>query len=146
MVHFEVVHVSQLLAQLLEQGRIEVTGEYAKKVTYHDPCYLGRHNDVYDEPRSVLGQIPGLELVEMVDHHANSLCCGGGGGGVWMEVAKEERFSNLRVEQARAADAEVLVTACPYCVTNFEESRLTLGYEEQLEVKDIIEILAEVMS
>ena len=145
MVHFEVVHVSQLLAELLEQGRIEVSGEYDKKVTYHDPCYLGRHNDVYDEPRNVLNRVPGLDLVEMADHHSNSLCCGGGGGGVWMEVPKEERFSNLRVEQARAVDADVLVTACPYCVTNFEESRLTLGYDEQLEVKDITEILAEVM-
>jgi len=145
MVHFEVVHVSQLLSQLLADGRIELPGEYAKKVAYHDPCYLGRHNDVYDEPRNVLGQVPGLDLVEMADHHANSLCCGGGGGGVWMEVIKEERFSNLRVEQARAAQADVLVTACPYCVTNFEESRLTLGYDEQLEVRDITEILAEVM-
>jgi Fe-S oxidoreductase len=145
MVHFEVVHIAPFLAELVEQGRLTIAGEYSKKVTYHDPCYLGRHNGIYDEPRAILERIPGLELTEMPDHHAKSLCCGGGGGGIWMEVPKEERFANLRMEQARETGAEVLVTSCPYCISNFEESRLTLGLGEVLEVRDITEILGEVV-
>ncbi len=145
MVRFEVVHISQLLLELIESGRLELSGEYAKKVTFHDPCYLGRHNGIFEQPREVLLRVPGLQLLEMTDHHEDSLCCGGGGGGIWMETPKEQRFSNLRVQQARQAGARVLVTSCPYCVTNFEESRLTLEYEDDLEVRDITEIIAEVI-
>ncbi len=144
-VNFEVVHITQYLSELINEGRIELTGEYGKKVTFHDPCYLGRHNDIYDEPREVLMKIPGLELVEMADCRKDSLCCGGGGGGVWMETPKDERFSNLRLEQARDTGAEVLATSCPYCITNFEESRLTLEYDEVLEVKDVVEIIQAAM-
>ncbi|MBI2922229.1 MAG: (Fe-S)-binding protein [Planctomycetes bacterium] len=144
MVNFEVLHISQLLLPLLREGRLKVTGEYRKKVTYHDPCYLGRHNGIYDEPREVLRHIPGLDLVEMRDTRQNSLCCGGGGGGVWMETPKKERFSNLRVKQAVDAGAAVLATACPYCITMFEESRLGLEAEGSLEVRDITEIVRDV--
>ena len=114
-------------------------------MTYHDPCYLGRHNDIYDEPRQALKKIPGLELTEMADSLEDSLCCGGGGGRIWMETLKGERFSDLRLEQAVDVGAEVLVTACPYCITHFEESRLTLGDSESFEIKDITEIIAEVI-
>jgi len=145
MVHFEVVHISQYLLELLDQGRLELTGEYCRKVTYHDPCYLGRHNGLYDEPRAVLNRIPGLELVEMTDRREDSLCCGGGGGRIWMDTPKDERFSNLRVQQAKEVGADVLATSCPYCITNFEESALTLEYEEILEIKDITEIVQEVL-
>ena len=145
MVNFEVIHMSQYLLELLDEGRLELTGEYAKKVTYHDPCYLGRHNNVYDEPRNVLKKIPGLEFLEMADSRKNSLCCGGGGGRIWMDTPKEERFSDLRLVQASEAGAQVLATSCPYCITNFEESRLNLEYEDILEVKDITEIIQEVI-
>jgi len=144
-VNFEVVHIAQYLAELIKAGRLELSGEYGKKVTYHDPCYLGRHNNIYDEPREVLQKIPGLELTEMPDAFDDSLCCGGGGGRIWMETLKGERFSDLRLEQAVAAGAEVLATACPYCITHFEESRLTLGDDAVLEIKDITEIIAEVI-
>jgi len=145
MVHFEVVHVSQYLLELVTAGRLEFTGEYAKQVTYHDPCYLGRHNDIYDEPRDLLKKIPGLELVEMPDWGQDSLCCGGGGGRIWMDTPKEERFSDLRVDQAKTVGAKVLATACPYCITNFEESRLNLEYDQILEIQDITEIIQEVI-
>ncbi len=144
-VNFEVSHVSQYLFQLMREGRLKPTKEYAKKVTYHDPCYLGRHNGIYDEPREVLKKIPGLELIEMADVRENSLCCGMGGGRIWMETAKEERFSNLRLEQAIGVGAEVLVTSCPYCVTQFEDSRLTLKEGEAIQIKDITEILQEAL-
>jgi Fe-S oxidoreductase len=142
-VNFEVIHISQYLFQLVQQGRLKLTGEYKKRITYHDPCYLGRHNDIYEEPRAVLGMVPGARLAEMPDTRRNSLCCGGGGGGIWMETAKGERFADLRLAQARGTGAEVLVTACPYCITNFEESRLALGDNADIEIKDITEIVRE---
>ncbi len=143
MVRFEVVHISQLLAQLVREGRLTLSKGYGRKVTYHDPCYLGRHNGIYDEPREVLGRVPGLELREMADARQGSLCCGGGGGRIWMDTPRAERFSNLRIEQARQTGAEVLVTSCPYCIANFEESRLALGESADIEIKDITEIIAE---
>jgi Fe-S oxidoreductase len=145
MVNFEVVHMCQFLLELFKEGRLEIVREYAKPVTYHDPCYLGRHNGIYDEPREILRSIPGLTLSEMASSRNNSLCCGGGGGGVWMETTKGERFSDLRLDQARAAGAEVLVTACPYCITMFEDSRLTLELEDKIEIKDITEVVQMVI-
>ena len=144
-VHFEVVHISQFLFDLMREGRLELTGEYGKKVAYHDPCYLGRHNGLYEEPREALRKVPGLELVELPDTLEDSLCCGGGGGRIWMETVKGERFSDLRIEQAMEVGAEVLVTSCPYCISNFEDSRLTLDVAEKIDVKDITEIIQEVM-
>ncbi|MEN8245346.1 MAG: (Fe-S)-binding protein [Thermodesulfobacteriota bacterium] len=144
MVNFEVVHLSQYLMELVESDRLEINGEYARKVTYHDPCYLGRHNDIYAAPRDLLEKIKGLELTEMADSHQDSLCCGGGGGRIWMDTPQDERFSDLRLHQAKESGAEVLATACPYCITNFEESRLNLEFEDVLEIKDIAEIVNEV--
>jgi Fe-S oxidoreductase len=144
-VNFEVTHISQYLFELINDGKLELTKEYGKKVAYHDPCYLGRHNGIYNEPREALKKIPGLELIEMPDSREDSLCCGGGGGRIWMETPKGERFSDLRLEQAMEVGAEVLVTSCPYCITNFEDSRLTLDVVEKLEVKDITEIIQEVI-
>lgn len=145
MVNFEVVFISQYINELVNSGRLELTGEYAKKVTYHDPCYLGRHNGIYDEPRELLQQVTGLTMSEMVDSREKSLCCGGGGGRIWMETPKEERFSDLRVRQAVDAGAEVLVTSCPYCITNFTDSSLDLDEGDTLEIKDITEIILEAL-
>jgi Fe-S oxidoreductase len=144
-VNFEVVHISQYLFELVNEGRLQITKEYGKKVTYHDPCYLGRHNGIYDEPRGVLKKIPGLELLEMAEEREDSLCCGMGGGRVWMETEKSDRFSNLRVEQAIGVGAEILATSCPYCITALEDSRLVMNYADNIEVKDITEILQEVI-
>lgn len=146
MVYFEVVHINQYLLELMDEGRLTLQGEYAKTVTYHDPCYLGRHNGLYDEPREVLKKIPGLELVEMEAHGKNSLCCGGGGGRIWMDTPQEERFSDIRLHQANEVGAQVLATSCPYCITNFEESRLNLEFEAVIEVKDITEIISDMLA
>ncbi len=148
MVNFEVIHMTQFLFDLINEGRLTFSKEYNKKVTYHDPCYLGRHNGIYDEPREILKRIPGLELVEMIDTREDSLCCGGGGGRVWMETVKGERFSDLRIEQALAVGADVLATSCPYCITMLEDSRKTMEDQEAaeaLEIKDITEIIQEVI-
>jgi Fe-S oxidoreductase len=144
-VNFEVIHISQFLFGLVQEGKLEFTKEYGKKVTYHDPCYLGRHNGIFEEPREVLKKVPGLELKEMPESRVDSLCCGGGGGRVWMETQKGQRFSDLRMQQAIDVGAEVLVTSCPYCITMFEDSRLTLNVTEKIEVKDITEIVQEVI-
>jgi len=145
MVHFEVVHMSQFLLDLIEQGRLELTREVPLKVTFHDPCYLGRHNGLYDEPREVLRRVPGVELVEMADNREDSLCCGGGGGRIWMDTPKGERFSDLRVAQALDAGARVLATSCPYCISNFEDSRLALKDDDALRVMDLTEIVREAL-
>src|SRR6185369_10743735 len=145
MVHFEVVHISQLLHSLIAQGRLQLKTEVAKTVTYHDPCYLGRHNGVYDEPREALKQVPGLTLNEMTESRSNSFCCGGGGGRIWMETPKSERFADLRLAQAMGVGAQVMVTACPYCITNFEDSRLNVPGGDAIEVKDITEIIRDAL-
>jgi Fe-S oxidoreductase len=129
----------------MQKGRLELTGRYEKSVTYHDPCYLGRHNGIFDEPREILCGIPGVEFTEMTASRHNSLCCGGGGGRIWMETEKGERFSDLRLEQAREVGADVLATACPYCISMFEDSRLTMGLEDEIEIKDITEIIEEII-
>mgnify|MGYP001817340641 FL=1 len=145
MVNFEVIHMNQYVLELIKEGRLQFSGEFEKSVTYHDPCYLGRHNGIYDEPRELLNKVSGLKLVEMEACRKNSLCCGGGGGRIWMDTPQEERFSDIRLRQAEATGAQILATSCPYCITNFEESRLNLEYEDVLEVKDITEIINEML-
>ena len=140
---FEVVHYTQYLARLIEEGSLKLTKELNKRVAYHDPCYLGRHNNIYDEPRQVLKSIPGLELIELPDSRDESLCCGGGGGRIWMETAKEERFADIRIEQALEVGADVLAIACPYCTLNLEDSLLTMGKGDVLQVVDIAQLVAE---
>jgi Fe-S oxidoreductase len=142
-VNFEVVHISQFLAELIREGRLKPSKEFEKKLTYHDPCYLGRHNGVYDEPRDALKKIPGLKLNEMPESRSNSFCCGGGGGRIWMETPRQERFSDVRLRQALDVGAEVLVTSCPYCISNFEASRETLDVAEKIAVKDVTEVISE---
>jgi Fe-S oxidoreductase len=142
---FEVIHVTQFLAELIETGKLKPEKPLVRKVAYHDPCYLGRHNQVFDEPRRVLQSIPELELVELPDCRENSLCCGGGGGRIWMETRKGERFSDLRLEQAVEAGAEVLAIACPYCMLNFDDSLLTTNREDMLEIRDIAELVSEAL-
>lgn len=144
-VNFEVIHISQFLFQLINEGRLQINKEYAKRITYHDPCYLGRHNGIYDEPREVLKKIPGLVLNEMNESREDSLCCGMGGGRIWMETPMSERFANLRLDQAVEVGAEVLVTTCPYCITNFEDSRVVMNYDDVIQIKDLTEVLQEVV-
>jgi Fe-S oxidoreductase len=153
MVNFEVVHITEFLAELVEKGRLTlpperdpgVKGNLGMKVTFHDPCYLGRHNGIYDQPRDLLEKIPGVELVEMPDFRENSLCCGGGGGRIWAETPKEERFSDLRVAQASEVGADVLATSCPYCISNFEESVLGANGDGAPVVKDVTEVILEAL-
>ena len=145
MVHFEIVHMAEYLFELIQTGRLEINKEYKKTITYHDPCYLGRHNNIFDEPREVLKSVPGIEFNELFESRSESLCCGGGGGRVWMETDKEQRFGALRLQQALDVGAEELVTCCPYCITMFEDSRITMEIEDKIVIKDITEIIQAVI-
>jgi Fe-S oxidoreductase len=140
---FEVVHYTQLLSNLLEAGTLKLSKTLDKKVTYHDPCYLGRHSEVYDAPRNLISAVTGGKLVEMERIKKNSLCCGAGGGRLWMETKPEWRFSDLRIKEACETGASILATACPYCISMLEDSRKTTNKEDEIEVKDISELIAE---
>jgi len=142
---FEVIHYTQYLAQLIREGRLKFSKGLNRKVTYHDPCYLGRHNGIYEEPRDILRSIPGLELVEMPDSFRKSLCCGGGGGKICQDTKKEERLSDVRLKQAMETEASVLAVACPYCLANFEDSKLSASSSDNIEIKDIAELICDVI-
>ncbi len=143
--NFEVLHVTELLLGLLEDGRLKPDKSYPVRVAYHDPCYLGRHNGIYEEPRELLRKIPDLELVELPDAREESICCGGGGGRIWMETKKEERLSGVRVDQAIRIGAKTLALSCPYCMLNFDDTVMTAGKTDILEIRDITEILNSVV-
>jgi Fe-S oxidoreductase len=142
---FEVTHYTQLLSRLMEEGRLKLAKTIDKKVTYHDPCYLGRHSDVWDAPRALLSAVTGGGLVEMKRIRKDSLCCGAGGGRLWMETKPEWRFSDLRIQEACETGAAILATACPYCISMLEDSRKTTNKDDQIEVKDIAELIAEAL-
>jgi Fe-S oxidoreductase len=139
-----VQHVSELIALGLESGKLKLKplADPSKTYTYHDPCYLGRHNGTYDAPRAAIDGIPGLKRVEMEGHcRDRSFCCGGGGLMLFYEPDEEQRMGVVRVEQARKAGADVIVTACPYCLTNIEDAIKVAGLEGKMEVLDLVELV-----
>jgi dimethylglycine catabolism B len=148
-VSYPVRHYTQFLADRIEQIKPILKNELKLKVAYHDPCYLGRVNNIFDEPRALLGAIPGVELVEMSHQRLNSLCCGGGGGGMWLDGFQWEkahtRLSEWRVREAVAANADVLAVACPYEPPRFEDAIKTIQTAGRLKVREIAELLAESM-
>ncbi|MFB6361395.1 MAG: (Fe-S)-binding protein, partial [Halobacteriales archaeon] len=138
------VHYTQFLVGQVDPARLNAKTDEPLTVTYHDPCNLGTHNDVTAEPRRLLSWLPGYEFVDI---ETQALCCGGGGGRMWFEDAVvEQRPSQPIVELAMDVEADVLAVACPFCATNFEEARKTNELEEDLEVRDISELLAEALS
>ncbi len=137
----EAVHYTQLLAELVEKGEIQVKGEVAKKVIYHDPCYLGRHSEEYEAPRQVLGAIPEAEQLEMECCRKESICCGGGGGRIWIETDTGARFGDLRIADAVNKKADIVATACPYCTIMLDSANI----DKKVDIKDIAEILDEAL-
>ncbi len=144
---FKTIHYTTYLAPMMD--KLDFKKELGYKVTFHDPCYLGRHNGEYEAPRDMLKAIPGVELIEMGRCRENSYCCGGGGGGMWLDgfMADHvtERLSERRVREAVETGADVLVVCCPYEVSRFEDAVKSTGNEGKLLVKDIIELVAEAM-
>ena len=139
---FEVSHHSQFIAELLESGKLKPSKPISGTATYHDSCYLGRHNDVYQPPRKVLKAIPGLDLVEMGRSKNTGFCCGGGGGRLWMEE-KGTRISHLRLDDVLKVNAGTLATACPYCMQMFEDAIKAKEKSETVKAKDIAELINE---
>lgn len=146
-VGFEIWHYTEVLAELIKDKKLSFS-EYDKKVTYHDSCYLGRHNEVYEPPREILKSIPGLELVEMSHHRENAFCCGGGGGNFITDMigAGEDSPSRIRVREAMDTGAEILAVACPICLKMLDDAVKTEGFEERLKVQDVAEIVSTAMS
>ena len=138
---FEVYHHSQFLAELIEQGRLKPSGGLEGKVTFHDPCYLGRYNDTYEEPREVLRALPGTELVEMQQHRERSFCCGAGGGLMWVEEESDKRVNNKRAEHALESGSDIVSVACPMCMTMLDDGIKSRKGERDVKVLDIAELL-----
>jgi len=143
----EVEHISQVIAREVKSGKIKFNAvENGNKVyTYHDPCYLGRHNQVYDDPREVLDAIPGLKRVEMSRCRDRSFCCGGGGLMLFYEPKEEQRMGVKRVQMAAEAGANVIVTACPFCMVNLEDAIKVAGLEGKMTAIDLVELVDQEM-
>jgi len=143
---FPVQHYTQVIADLLESGRLTLTNEVNKRVVYHDPCFLGKQNDIYDEPRYILSRIPGLELLEFERSRERSMCCEGGGGRMWAEGTNiEVRLSHQRVRDALDLGAEVVAVACPFCLAMLEDAVKTLDLEDKLQVMDVMELVQQAL-
>ena len=142
---FEVLHTTQLLARRLEEGKLPLTREMKKVVTYHDPCFLGKQNALFDDPRKLIHAIPGITFKELDRSRERSLCCEGGGGRMWVESSSEtaERLAETRVKDAAELGAEIIATACPFCILTLEDAVKTSGHEEKIRVMDVTELLAE---
>lgn len=139
----QVEHHSQFVRDLIKQGRLTLTKELEGETTYHDPCYLGRYNGEYSAPRQVLIQLQKAPPKEMPRSHNHSFCCGAGGSNMWFEVKEETtRMSHIRMREARATGAKRLATACPFCMTMFDDARAATG-DDDFQVKDFIELVAE---
>jgi Fe-S oxidoreductase len=144
--HYEVIHHSQYIARLVREKRITLGAVIGERVTYHDSCYLGRYNEVYDDPRSALQAVPGLELVEMERSRASGLCCGGGGAQVWFENEWQKKpVADIRLEEAMALQPREIATACPFCTIMLSSAAQSHGVTEQVRVRDVAEIVAQAL-
>jgi Fe-S oxidoreductase len=141
--NYDVMHHTAFIDKLLSEGKISLPeGFDERKLTYHDPCYIGRYNDIYDEPRRVLTVLNSNGISEMRRNRNKSFCCGGGGGRAWMEERIGQRVNQTRVNEALSTGAEVLAAACPFCITMFDDGVKGVEAEEHLQIEDISEIVA----
>ncbi|MDJ1474686.1 (Fe-S)-binding protein [Bacillus sp. LS15-K4] len=137
----EVYHHTELLAQWVKEGRLKPVHAIEETVTYHDSCYLGRYNEVYEAPRDILKAIPGVNLVEMARNRETGMCCGAGGGLMWMEETAGSRINVARTEQALAVEPSIIGTGCPYCLTMISDGTKAKEVEEKVQTLDVTEIL-----
>lgn len=153
--HFEVVHHTQIINEIMKSGKLRMrysvesgddSGEQRPVITYHDSCYLGRHNGEFEAPRDIVAALPGVEsVVEMERNREKSFCCGAGGGHMWMDMRLGERINKMRSEQANNTGANIVATACPFCAIMFEDGIKQIDRVEQLKVRDIAELVAETL-
>ncbi|RLA64699.1 MAG: hypothetical protein DRQ89_03290 [Epsilonproteobacteria bacterium] len=140
---FETVHHTELLADLLKSGKLKPEKKVDQKMTFHDPCYLGRHHGEYNAPREILNAIDGVELKEMERTKDTALCCGMGGGNMWYELPEGEHLAKNRLEDIGAVNPEKLATACSYCMINFNSTKAQVGETENIEIEDVAQVLAK---
>ncbi|MFH1620365.1 MAG: GvpL/GvpF family gas vesicle protein [bacterium] len=138
---YEVFHHTEFVQRLIQEEKIHLSKGMSGVVTYHDSCYLGRYNNIYETPRKLLQAIPELKVEEMEQVRSGSFCCGAGGGHLWMDETSGKRISHLRLEQAMRTSAETLAVACPYCLQMLEDA--TRSLESPLQVRDLIELVAD---
>jgi len=140
----QVKHCVQYFADLLDSQKLKFSGKIEKVVTYHDPCFLGKHNSIYDEPRKIIESIPGVSFIEMSMSRKRSVCCEGGGGRMWHDVPGE-RLAEKRIKEALDLGAEIVAVTCPFCLLTFDDAIKTTGNEGKIQVKDIMELIAEAL-
>ncbi len=148
--HFEVQHHTEVFAALIAEGKLQVTEELAEKVTYHDSCFLGRHNDIYEEPRDIIKAIPGAELVEIPGHNREQgFCCGAGGAHMWVEESKGQRINQVRSTQAQdcgqQCGSNIVAANCPFCIQMFDDGIPSVEPDEDKRMKtyDVAELLEQ---
>jgi len=142
---FPVKHYTQYLQELVEAGRLSFSKTLAESLTYHDPCFLGRQNLIYDEPRKLLKKVAPKHFVELDRARETSLCCEGGGGKMWVESAGKGRLAESRVRDAVGIGARTISSSCPFCLLTLEDAVKTTGNDEKLKAKDLTEILADAL-
>jgi Fe-S oxidoreductase len=135
-------HYTQYFADLADKGKLKFSGRVEKVVTFQDPCFLGRHNGIYDEPRKIIESIPGVRFVDLNRSRGRSVCCEGGGGRMWHDIPGE-RLAEVRIKEALDVGAEIMAVACPFCLLTFDDAIKMTGKEGVIQVKDIMELVAE---
>jgi Fe-S oxidoreductase len=140
----EVQHYTVFFADLIDKGKVKFSGKVEKTITYQDPCFLGKHNNIYDEPRKIIESIPGVKFSELRRSRVRGVCCEGGGGRMWHDIPGK-RLAETRVEEALDVGAEILAVACPFCLLTFDDAIKTTGNEDKIKVMDIMELVAEAL-
>jgi len=144
--NFEVMHSSELLAELIESGKIKLNNNNEQKITYHDSCYLGRYSNIYQQPRDVINRICSNPLIELKRNKNRSLCCGAGGGRMWLEETIGERINNIRTDDVLESGANIVASACPYCLTMFTDGLKDREAIDKVAAMDIIELVAQAIA
>ena len=140
--HYQVVHHTEFIQQLVQEGKLTLNRALAGSLTFHDPCYLGRYNEVFREPRSLLNAISSQGVSELERNSRESFCCGAGGGRMWMEETIGKRINLERTEEIMRSGAENVAVACPFCLIMLEDGMKELGKEDDIKTRDIAELVA----
>ena len=140
---YQVYHYTEFINELIQEGKLKPIKSVNMEMTYHDSCYLGRHNRIFEAPRNIAKAIPGLTLHEMEKNRENGFCCGAGGGHMWMDDSGGRRINHMRTEQFLETKGDTLGVSCPFCMQMFQDGITAKGVQETKQTKDLAEILAE---